>query len=380
MRKIFFTITVMSMALMFTACSEADFTSHEYTPDAIGNNDWTGKPDTTSTDKDIPGMLPSNPFLAGTPVSLLADSYEGALTVSINGESLDPSAQNVIIRSANTEGTSINFGLKNFILDDGVNPMPVGNIIIKDIELKPTADGKVNFETEQEINILAGDAKINGEEPEMWLGPMLGPIPVKITAVGDKDNIDISIDIQESLGQIIHVTFKAPGNLEKDSKDPKNPKDPCFNGTPVSKFDMENTGTVTVEIDGVQLPPSTEHVTIMATDGTHFNFSLKNFILQDEESPMAVGTVKLKDVELKELEDGSIEMTYNKDTKIVDGDDDVLVNGKPVDFWLGPVLPLIPIELKGTMKDGVMDIDINIDMQESIGQIIHVNFNTKQAK
>ncbi|MBQ0073943.1 MAG: hypothetical protein KBT34_07090, partial [Prevotella sp.] len=103
-------------------------------------------------------------------------------------------------------------------------------------------------------------------------------------------------------------------------------------------------------------------------------------ILQDEESPMAVGTVKLKDVELKELPDGSIEMTYNKDTQIVDGDAGVLVNGEPVEFWLGPMLPLIPIELKGTMKDGVMDININIDMQESIGQIIHVNFNTKQAK
>ncbi|MBQ0075194.1 MAG: calycin-like domain-containing protein, partial [Prevotella sp.] len=306
MRKIFLTITVMSISMLFTACSDVDFTSHEYTPDAIGNNDWTGKPDTTSTDKDIPGMLPSNPFLAGTLVSNLADTYNGALTVSINGESLDPSEQNVIIRSVNTEGTSINFGLKNFILGDDVSPMPVGNIIIKDIALTKDENGNINFQTEQEINILAGDAKIDGEDVEMWLGPMLGPIPVSTKATGNKNSISILIDIdmQESLGQIINVSFEAPGNLEKD------PKDSRFNGTPVSKFDKENTGTVTVEIDGTQLPSSTEHVTIMATDGTHFNFSLKNFILQDEESPMAVGTVKLKDVELKELPDGSIEMTY----------------------------------------------------------------------
>lgn len=349
MRKIFSTIMVMSMAVLFTACSDVDFTSREYTPGSVDNNDWTIVPSSF----DEYGIYPSDFTIACKPASLLADEYDGALTLKTVKNDADPVEQNMKVRATSIEGNAINLVFENFTITKNNVPTSLGTIVLKDIALTESGNGRVKFETEQKIDTPAG------------------PITFQVNGNGKKDDLNMTLKLQGTSGDPIEYTYIFPSHFEKD------PKDPQFNGTPVSHFDMNNTGTVTVEIDGIQLPSSTEHVTIMATDGTHFNFSLKNFILKDEESPMAVGTVKLEDVELKELPDGSIEMTYNKETQIIEGDPDVVIDGQPVEFWLGPMLPLIPIELKGTMKDGVMDIDININMQESIGQIIHVNFNTK---
>lgn len=159
------------------------------------------------------------------------------------------------------------------------------------------------------------------------------------------------------------------------------PKDPYFAGTPVSHFNKNYVGTVSVEIDGNALLPSRESVTIMATDGTHINFALKNFILNEEDTQVPVGTVRLQDVELKEEADGTITLRYDKDTQIIHGDPTIIIYGEeidvPEDAWLGPMLPLIPIKLVGTLKDGVININIDINMEATLGQIINVNFNTK---
>lgn len=350
MRKIFFTITVMSLALVFTACSEVDFTSHEYTPDGSNDNSWTIKPESI----DEYGIFPSDFTLACKPVAILADQYDGALTLKTEGDDADPVEQYMKVRATSLEGNAINIVFDNFSFTKDDVPTSLGTIQLSNIALAPFGTGRVKFETEQVVDTPSG------------------PIAFNVKATGNKDDMKMDIVLTESSGNTIAFTYSYPSYFEK------NPKDPRFNGTPVSNFDMDNTGTVSVEIDGVQLPPSTEQVTIMATDGTHFNFSLKNFILKDEESPIPVGTVKLKDVELKELPDGSIEITYEDESQILAGDDGVLIDGEPVEFWLGPMLPPIPIKLTGTLKDGVMNVDIDIDMQESIGQTIIVNFNTKQ--
>lgn len=351
MKKIFLLLAIASIMAMTSCCTYYDMEIHETTPDATGNNDWT----TQSIAFDEYGIYPSDFTLACKPASFLADEYDGALTLKTVSNDAEPVEKNMKVRATSIEGNAINLVFENFTITKNNVPTSLGTIVLKDIALIESGTERVKFETEQKIDTP------------------LGPIAFHVNGNGKKDDLKMDLKLQETSGEPIEYTYKYPSGFEKD------PKDPQFNGTLVSHFDMNNTGTVTVEIDGSQLPSSTEHVTIMATDGTHFNFSLKNFILKDEESPMAVGTVKLEDVELKELADGSIEMTYNKETQIIDGDDDVILDGQPVEFWLGPMLPLIPIELKGTLKDGVMDIDINIDMQDSIGQIIHVNFNTKQT-
>lgn len=356
MRKIFFTITVMSMALMFTACSEADFTSHEYTPEDPGDNSWTMKPATF----DEYGILPSDFTLACKPASFLADQYEGALTLKTESDDAEPVEQDMKVRATSIEGNAINLVFENFTITKNNVPTSLGTIVLKDIALTESGNGRVKFETEQKNDTPAG------------------PITFQVNGNGKKDDLRMNIQLRESSGDMIEYTYSYPINFEKD------PKDPSFAGTPVSKFDKENTGTVTVEINGSQLEPSTEHVIIMATDGTHINFSLKNFILMNGEDPMPVGTVKLKDVEITENIDGSLTLTYNNNTKIIAGDPKIIFEGEEIEVdeeaWLGPQMPPIPIKLNGTMNDGIMDIMIDIDMEKSMRQIIHVNFNTKQTE
>lgn len=355
MKKIFLDITVLSIALLFAACSDVDFTAHEYTPDGIGNNDWTNNPD--SIDKY--GIPASDASIAGKPASFLADSYKGALTLMTEGNEAEPVEQNIKVRATSIEGTAINLVFDNVTIMKNDVPTLLGTIVLKDIDLITSGAERVKFDTLQTVDTPSGLIAFN------------------VKGNGKKDDLNMTLILQETSGDPIEYTYTSPYLFEKD------PKDPRFIGTPVSQFDMNNTGTVTVEIDGVQLPPSTEKVTIMATDGTHFNFSLKNFILMNGEDPMPVGTVKLKGVEIENI-DGSLSLTYNKETRIIAGDPKIIFEGEEVevdeDAWLGPMLPPIPIQLNGTLKDGIMDIIIDIDMQESIGQMIHVNFNTKQAE
>lgn len=211
MKKI---ITYVALALALTACSEYDDSIiREYTPDAIGDNSWTAEIDTTIVeDKDVPGLPTTDPEFRGTLVARLASEYDGNLSVSINEYVGEPTQQHVIIRGA--DENHINFGLKSFILITDDDAMPVGTIVLNDIELKDAGNGLVSFEVEQNIAILPGENKIifDGEEIEMadddWVGPMLGDIPVKIVGTGDLNNMNIGIDIvMESLGQTIHVDF-----------------------------------------------------------------------------------------------------------------------------------------------------------------------------
>lgn len=212
--KNYITILIAIMALVLASCSEYDDTViREYTPDAIGDNSWTADIDTTIVeDKDVPGLPPTDPEFRNSLVSRLAAEYEGDLTVSINDNTTEPSRQKVLIRA--NDKNHINFGLKDFMLVSDDDVMLVGTIVLKDIALREDANGKVSFEFSQSINILPGDNRIffEGEwfdlEESDWVGPMLGPIPVKIVGIGDAKTMNISIDIiMEALDQVIHVDF-----------------------------------------------------------------------------------------------------------------------------------------------------------------------------
>lgn len=136
--------------------------------------------------------------------SLVADKYDGKVVVSINGASSDPMDANVIIVK-NADGT-IDFTLKNFILQQGKDVMPVGNIALKGLALTAgEVANTVTFASEQTINIEDGDPL---PEVPMWMGPFLGPIPVRLAGKACIEAVDIDIDItMEALQQEVHVDF-----------------------------------------------------------------------------------------------------------------------------------------------------------------------------
>lgn len=371
-------------AMMLTACGTNEDFIFEYTPEANGDNSWTAIPEPSPVIPDddvVPGKVPSDPMFEGTLVSRLSAVYAGDLTVKINEASTAPSTQSVIIRAV--DGNHINFGLKNFMLIDGDNVMPIGTILLKNIEVKESKESAsdIEFDFQDAIVILPGDSVINyeGEEVEMgaedWLGPILGNIPLKLEGKGNKEKMNIGIDItMEALGQIIHVDFVTsdiPGI---------SPADPTLAGTLVSKFSDSYTGSLTVKINDTSTEPSQQNVIIKAVDEDHINFALKNFLLIDGDNVMPVGTILLQNLKLVENADGNMTFSFDEPIDILAGDKQIMYEGEMVEMgeedWLGPFLGPIPVKLTGISNGKTMTIGIDIVM-EGLGQTIHVDFIVK---
>lgn len=97
----------------------------------------------------------------------------------------------------------MNITLPNFCLSAGEDKMYVGTIKVNEIPL--TASRLYStFTTNQTIQIEAGDIPIEG----MWLGPMLGDVPLQMVGKISDDKFYTTIDIEMVLlGQTIHVVF-----------------------------------------------------------------------------------------------------------------------------------------------------------------------------
>lgn len=140
------------------------------------------------------------------------DIYDGKIVVTINGISSNLIDAHVVIEKNTSaeENNKINFVLKNFMLIDEESSFPIGNVKISDILLTYNESTELlEFTKQENITIEPGDDP-NIDEG-MWLGPVLGEVPVNIhgEAFLDYMDIDIDIDMMASLGQAIHVDFYA---------------------------------------------------------------------------------------------------------------------------------------------------------------------------
>ena len=145
-------------------------------------------------------------MLLASSLAVTATDYLGTLVVVnvSNGKVAQPT-KNAIELDKQDDG-KYGLSLKNFILIEEGMPMPIGNIVLKDIEATEN-QGTMVLETNQDIRIAAGDAE--GIDPQSWMGPMitmLEPVPVELRAVV-KENV-LTADINVPLvGQNIKVVF-----------------------------------------------------------------------------------------------------------------------------------------------------------------------------
>lgn len=129
-------------------------------------------------------------------------TYTDNLIVTINEESTEPMAANITLDEM-SDGT-YTLSLKNFMLVAGEEKLPVGNITLPGITLTE-GQGCKEFATKQIIAIQPGETGA----AEDWIGPMLGDVPIDMQGqlTADKLYCIIDIDMMESLGQNIKVTF-----------------------------------------------------------------------------------------------------------------------------------------------------------------------------
>ena len=105
-------------------------------------------------------------------------------------------------------------------------------------------------------------------------------------------------------------------------------------------------------------------VVVTINEDQTIDFTLENLILPDE-NPMYVGTISIQHLPITE-EEGVYHFEFNDNLLIQEGSD------PNAPFWIGPQLGPIPLNMKGKINEERLAVHIDINMQETIGQIITV--------
>ena len=276
--------------------------------------------------------------------------YTEQLLVTINGETSAPQMTDVTVFS-NGDGT-INFELKNFVLGAGSESMPVGNIVVENIPVSVGADGLSYFTYDDALNIQPGDLAV----VEMWYGPMLGAIPLKLQGKMNEDKlyVTIDIDLQSTLGQIVYVQLGTDDFVI------------------IPAGGKLYTEQLVVTINGESSEPQMADVIVIDNGDGTINFELKNFFLGAGSESMPVGNIVVENIAVTEGSDGLKYFTYDDALTIQPGDK------AGVEMWYGPMLGAIPLKLKGKMNDEKLYVTIDIDLQSSLGQIVNVQVGTDE--
>ena len=102
--------------------------------------------------------------------------------------------------------------LKNFMLANGEDKIPVGNINVDGLTLTPSTYGTYNtFERTETIFLGTGDPELS----DFWLAPTLndlGGVPIVLRGQINEEQLYVTIDInmESTLGQIIYVKVGEP--------------------------------------------------------------------------------------------------------------------------------------------------------------------------
>lgn len=126
------------------------------------------------------------------------------------------------------------------------------------------------------------------------------------------------------------------------------------------------TDTLVVTVNG---STTTQTATISVdkqADG-RYNFALKNFKLNMAGAVMGIGNITLNNLKAAKSDKGDVVSTH-QDITITAGDD------PNISQWMGPLLKTIPLDLKLLVNDEKLYTLIDIDMQKTLGQTIHVTF------
>ena len=129
------------------------------------------------------------------------------------------------------------------------------------------------------------------------------------------------------------------------------------------------TGKLTVDINGYVTTQDNVAITVEAkADGTYY-LCLKNFVLMQGNDPIEVGNIELDTVPVIKA-CGFTAMGVSRNIYITEGDLEGTL------YWLGPDLEEVPISLAALFNDSEMRVHIDIDMTDSLGQLIKVDFET----
>ena len=270
--------------------------------------------------------------------------FAGSIVVTVNGDATE--VENQTINVVSLDNGNISFTLNDFAMPMGSDNAPIGNIAIDNLAID--ADGNFAYDG----GILIGPGSNQTHE---WMGLDMGIIPLELRGqVYDYEGqqqliVVIDINLQESLGQTVHVTFGA---------------DAVKTDRYLDYLNILVNGEKTVI-------PSTK-VEIGTLRNGNVNLVLKDFMMGDT----PVGNIAIDNVPL----DAKGNFVYNGVIRIGKGSASTV-------SWLGPELGDVPVVLRGAICtedyddcNGVGETDshcilvLDVDMQESLQQTIHITY------
>lgn len=129
-------------------------------------------------------------------LTAIATDYTGTLTVTVDGESTTATST---ITVTDNGSNSYTLSINNFELNGG----PVGNIVLN--TTGTPQDEATILKANESIIITAGD-----DDSKEWIGPMLGEVPINMSAIFKSGALYVNIDIYMALlGQVINVSFSS---------------------------------------------------------------------------------------------------------------------------------------------------------------------------
>lgn len=275
-------------------------------------------------------------------------NFPGSIVVTINGDATEVDGQTINVGTLSNG--NISFKLNDFAMPMGGTSALVGNIAIDNLAI----DAQGNFAYNGGILIGPGN-----DTTQEWGGLDLGIVPLDLRGQvydfnGEKQLIVvIDIDMQQSLGQTIHVTF----------------------GADAVKTDFYSDD-LNILVNGEKSVIPATKVEIGTLRNGNVNLVLKDFKMNVNGAVSPVGNIAIDNVSL----DARGNFVYSGVIRIGKGSD-------PSVAWGGPELGDVPVTLRGAICtedyddcNGVGATDshcilvLDVDMQQSLAQTIHITY------
>lgn len=291
--------------------------------------------------------------------------YEDDLIVTLNGNATAPQ-RTVISVDFHKNSNTLDLILKNFGLKDGETDMPVGTINVKGIPYTLASGvSYATFKKDVTVTIEEGDDPNVG----MWMGPMLGDIPITLAGKAGTDKLYCTIDINMVGVGVIHVDFGTDANWPEAPSGGEDPIDPPVN--PILK-DRTYTDQLTVTVNGESSKPKEAQVNMIVNDDETVTLTLKNFYLTTNDgSSLPIGNIELTDITPVEVPNKNYYMFQSsQNVRIKDGDN-------PAELWSGSFLGEIPVTMNGKIAEGKLYCNISIympTMKENINVVFGADF------
>ena len=284
------------------------------------------------------------------PTVVSTKDFTATMATKITGKqegetvTMDLNPQTITTTVSTLDNGNVNLVVKNLIMEAGEETMALGNLSFDNVEL--VKRGVNTF-------FYSGFAGFEGEGSALAGALVVAQLQGKLE--GDDLFYTLTVNVPD-MEIVFDFTFA------------ENKYAPSVQSTKIYEDNL------VVRVNDVVTDPMSASVKVERLSNGNINFSLPDFVMVLEGSSMYVGNIEIEDLPLIDGADKrSYELiNYNGMLRITEGSDSEQT-------WIGPLLGFIPLRLKGKLTDDKLFVTIDIDMEESLGQTISVDFGSDIA-